>query len=107
LGRENLECVKKMNSNNSQRGDTFLASPKAKFWIPYKPLKNRKESCELLQELLDHGLVKVANISARMKISGENSKAGFFIKPGVLKNKAPEEISLTTLHEDWTGYRLF
>jgi hypothetical protein len=87
--------------------ETCLASRRAKLWITLKPLKSRKESCELLQELLDHGLVKVANIIARMKISGENTNAGFFIKPGVLKNKAPEEISLTTLHQDWTGCRLF
>jgi hypothetical protein len=87
--------------------ETFLASPKAKFWITFKPLKNRKESNELLQELFDDGLIKVANISARMKISGENSNAGFFLKPEVLKKKAPEKINLTTLHPDWTGCKKF
>lgn len=86
---------------------TFLASSKAKFWITFKPLKSRRGSRKLLEELVDNGLVQQANVSVRMKVSGEVSNAGFFVKPHVLEEKAQAEIKLSELHDDWAGCKPF
>jgi hypothetical protein len=82
---------------------TYLASSKAKFWIMFKPLKSRRGSQKLLEELVDNGLAQQANISVRMKISVEVSNAGFFVKPHVLEEKSQAEIKLSALHDDWAG----
>jgi hypothetical protein len=66
---------------------TFVESPKAKFWITFKPLKFREGSNSLFSEMMDNDLIHLESLSVQMKGSQEVSKAGFLVKRVFWKQK--------------------
>jgi len=80
---------------------TFLSSKRAKFFISFKPCKCKQGSNDLIEELVSSGLVLKTTLKVKMKISGEVSNAGVFIKQSFLDSKVSATKYFFPLDEEW------
>jgi hypothetical protein len=85
----------------------FLCSPRAKFFVIFKPLKNSSKNGQVqrLLEILALHLHSVLQL--KMKGSFETSNAGLYIKQSYLRNPQESGEDLSEIAPEWRECALF
>jgi hypothetical protein len=85
----------------------FLRSPRAKFFVIFKPLKNRSENRQVQRLLEISGLHLHSVLQLKMKGSFEISNAGLYIKQSYLRNPQESGEDLSEIAREWRGCASF
>jgi hypothetical protein len=88
----------------------FKISPRCKFLISFKNLKPQAGQKESLESMIEnYGLENLQNIEVKMKVSGEDCIAGFFVKKSFLNNELMDatNYSINDVNPEWSAVKPF